>query len=212
MIRRTVLFILLWLALNGSASATGRLPTRDNPLIADLPAKRVLIYTEVNGHYLTESNPHWGVVFVGGKLAEKGILWAYVEPTAFYDALLKIGARPGNNLTSKSYGEFVKGDHLQVTATWPGLDKELSLAEIIGDEAGKGFAIRFGGNRKAAAEEHTGCITCLEGCWIAITSNDRYPFVSPVRRFFSPNSRFQGRSGVLPGPGKPVILIYRLNP
>jgi hypothetical protein len=208
-LRCLLLLILLLAPL--SLRAETAVPTRQHPLTLDLPGKRVLIYTEVNGKGITRSNPHWGVVAVGGKLADKGILKSYADALALHDALVKIGARPGNNLTSSSTGSYVSGDILEVTATWPGLGRELPLSAIFEDEAGKGFHIRFGGNRSAAQHEHTGCITCLESCWIAVTSNDRYPFISTMKRLVSPNSRFRGREKVLPGDGRGVILSYKLS-
>lgn len=186
-------------------------PTKEQPLLLDATGRRVLVYTEVNGKNLEKANPHWGIVTVGGKLADKGILKAYADPVAVHDALVKIGARPGNNLTADSTGRYVAGAPLEVTVTWPGLGKELPLSAVFEDSTGKGIAIRFGGNRSAAQHEHTGCVTCLESCWVAVTSNDRYPFISTFTRLVSPNSRFRGKKGVLPPDGRPVIVIYSLG-
>jgi hypothetical protein len=185
-------------------------PTKENPLIVDKEGKRVLIYTEVSQKNLHETNPHWGIVFKDGKYGDKAILRAYATHLAFHDALVEIGARPGNNLTKDVLDVPVEGDRLEVTATWPGLGKELKLADIFYDESGKGFDIKFGGNRKASEEHHTGCITCLESCWISITSNANYPNISSTKRAVTPNSRFKGVETVLPGADQPVIVIYHL--
>ena len=216
-IRFAVSFSLLWasLFLHGLVHASEtpfRQPTGENPLVVDREGKRVLIYTEVNEKSLHETTAHWGVVARSGALAEKAILQAYCTPLDFYDALVEIGAKPGDNLTANTLGIPVRGSSLAVTATWPELGKELSLPDIFFDQAGKGFDIRFGGNRKASAAYGTGCITCLESCWVAVTSNAAYPNISQTKRFLSPNSRFKGKEKVLPGGGKPVILIYRLLP
>ena len=93
------------------------LPSRAEPLRVDSINKRVLIYTEVNPKSLNQSNPHWGVVFQGGKLNDKAILQAFCTPQEFHDALLQIGARPGNNLTLRSSGEVIGGDELLVSVT-----------------------------------------------------------------------------------------------
>jgi hypothetical protein len=186
------------------------LPTIENPLIIEEGAKRVLVYAEVQGENIYKWNTHWGVVFKEGRFQDKGILKSYANQTDFYDALIKIGAKPGNNLNKDTIGKYVEGDLLDVKATWPGLVKELSLDEIFIDEKGKGFKIRFGGNRKASEEQKTGCITCLESCWVAISSNENYPQIGSIKRFIKPNSRFKGCADVLPGDGKPVILIYKV--
>ncbi|MFA6055272.1 MAG: YdjY domain-containing protein [Thermodesulfovibrionales bacterium] len=183
-------------------------PTREKPLIIDEKGKRVLIYTEVHEMNVHQSNVHWGVVFKDGKFQDRAILRSYANQLDFHDALIKIGAKPGNTLTKDTIGKYVEGDTLDVKATWPGLGKELSLNDIFIDEKGKGFKIKFGGNRKASEEKNTGCITCLESCWISISSNANYPQTHSLKRFLMPNSRFKGNANILPEDGKPVILIY----
>ena len=185
-------------------------PTRGNPLIIDEKGKKVLIYTEVHEMNVHQWNVHCGVVFKDGKFQDRAILRAYSNQLDFHDALLKIGAKPGNNLNKDTIGKYVEGDLLDVKATWPGLGKELTLNDIFVDEKGKEFNIRFGGNRKASEEKQTGCITCLESCWISISSNANYPQTGSIKRFINPNSRFKGRAEVLPEDGKPVILIYKV--
>jgi hypothetical protein len=185
-------------------------PTRENPILIDEKGKRVLIYTEVHEMNVHQSNVHWGVVFKDGKFQDRAILRAFANQLDFYDALIKIGAKPGNNLNKETVGKYVEGDILDVKATWPGLGKALSLNEIFVDEAGKGFKIKFGGNRKASEEQKTGCITCLESCWISISSNANYPQTGSIKRFLNPNSHFKGNVNVLPADGKPVILIYKV--
>lgn len=203
-------FALLAYAAIASANQSA-LPTRENPIIVDKQGKRVLIYTEVNEMNVHQSNVHWGVVFKDGRFQDRAILRSWANHLAFHDALVAIGARPGNNLNKETIGKHVEGDHIDITATWPGLKRELPLSEIFSESGGKGFKIRMGGNRKASAEQNTGCITCLESCWISITSNSAYPQTGSIKRFINPNARFQGKASVLPKDGQPVILIYRFH-
>lgn len=198
------------LMATASGSEPLNFPTKESPLMIDEKGKRVLIYTEVNEMNVHQWNVHWGVVFKGGRFQDRAILRAYSNQLDFHDALIKIGAKPGNNLNKDTIGQYVKGDTLDIRATWPGLGKELSLNEIFIDEKGKNFNIKFGGNRKASEEQNTGCVTCLESCWISISSNSNYPQTGSIKRFLNPNSHFKGRADVLPGDGKPVILIYRV--
>jgi hypothetical protein len=186
------------------------LPSRSTPLRIDSINKRVLIYAEVNPKSFDQSNSHWGVVYQGGKLKDRAILLGFCTPQAFFDALLQIGARPGNNLTLRSSGETVQGEELTVTVVIPGQNKILSLSDILEDSSGKGFQIHFGGNRQRAMEEQTGCITCLESCPIGITSNAAYPAISSFKRMMSPNSKFKGQAEKLPRQGG-LVLIYSLG-
>ena len=191
-----------------AATSNAELPTKDNPLIIDEKNKRLLIYTEVHEMNVHQPNVHWGVVFKGGRFQDRAILRAHANHLDFHDALIKIGAKPGNNLTKDTIGHHVDGHIIEVKAIIPPSNKEYSLNEIFHDEKGKGFHIKFGGNRKASEEQNTGCITCLESCWISITSNANYPQTGAIKRFLNPNSRFKGKAEVLPEDGKPVILIY----
>ncbi len=201
---------LLILALTASAKEAA-MPTRENPVIVDKQGNRLLIYTEVNEMNVHQANVHWGVVFKDGRFQDRAILRSWANHLAFHDALLALGAKPGNNLNKETIGKHVEGDLLDVTATWPGLGKEVGLNEIFSESGGKGFSIRFGGNRKASAEQNTGCITCLESCWIAVTSNSAYPQTGAIKRFINPNAKFQGKGSILPKDGQPVILIYRIH-
>jgi hypothetical protein len=182
-------------------------PSRAEPLRVDSINKRVLIYAEVNPKSLNQSTPHWGVVFQGGKLNDKAIFHAFCTPQEFHNALLQINARPGNNLTLCSSGEVIGGDELLVSVIGPGLSRPLGLADILEDSSGKGFRIRFGGNRQRALEEQTGCITCLESCPVGITSNAAHPALSSFKRLLSPNSEFKGKTEKFPRKGG-LILIY----
>jgi hypothetical protein len=169
------------------------------------------MYTELRLRHLTETTPHWGIGYSGGKFADKFILASPANPLAFHDTLVRIGARAGNNLPLDGYGKFVGGDRLAVSAQWLGLRMPLSIHDIFYDSAGKGFDIRFGGNRTAAAEKKTGCLTCLESCPIGITSNAVYPHLSTIKRILHPNSSFRGKPERLPGKeALPVVVFYQL--
>jgi hypothetical protein len=186
------------------------LPTKTHPLLIDAKNRQVLIYTEILFKNWDKANPHWGVVFRGGKLWDKAILSAFCTPQEFYEALVQIGARPGNNPALDQSGTVVQGEELSVSVIRPGQAKSFSLADLIFDQTGKGFCIRFGGNIEIAARERTGCITCLESCPVGITSNAVYPTISSWKRFYSPNSMFKGKTEILPAQeGLPFILIYQ---
>lgn len=198
-------------AIEGRHGVPPGLPSREHPLVADDAGKRVAVYTEINVMHLFQPTVHWGVVFRNGRFGDRAILKAYCDQLDFHDALLRIGARPGNTLTRESVGRYVEGDDLIITALVAGRDGELPLDRIFTDASGKGFRIRFGGNRSASVQEQTGCITCLESCWISITSNAAYPMTSALQRFISPNSYFKGNTEVLPArEGHPVVLTYRV--
>lgn len=106
-------------------------PTKIKPLFVDTKKHVVKMYTEVSLRHLRETTPHWGIGCPTGKYADKFILSSPAEPLDFHDALVRIGARPGNNLALDSYGQFVAGDRLNVTASWPGLKNPFDISDIF---------------------------------------------------------------------------------
>ena len=111
--------------------------------------------------------------------------------------------------TESATGQYVGGDRLIVNDVVPATGQETLLGPILRDSSGKAFVIRFWGNRKAAEEEHTGWITCLESWLVGITSNAAYPLISSAKRFFEPNSLSSGNPEFLSSGGnRSTILSY----
>src|SRR5438034_7581091 len=119
-----VLATLMPLAGHAAEPPAPQLPTRERPLLVDPAGKRVLVYAEVNQLHLYQPSVHWGVVFKDAKFADRAIFKAWVGPLAFHDALLLIGAKPGD-MKRDAIGKAATGDELSVTLTWPGLGREI---------------------------------------------------------------------------------------
>lgn len=167
--------------------------------------KEVRIQAEVNGKYFTEATRH-GVVYKGGTNGEKSVLRGLVDEKKLYDALLSLGAKPGNNVKATDTGKNVKieGTKLNVTVTWDGLGKEIPFSDIITSSEPRPMDIRFGGNIKTATAKNTGCILCLDSCPVGITSNAAYAFGE------SSKIKFYGNKNVLPKDGTKVTVIFTL--
>lgn len=180
-------------------------PTRDNPLVVDTEGKKVKVYAEVNAKYFTEPTRH-GVVFKDGSNGEKSVLKAYAHQLDFYDALIEIGAKPGDNVKLDSpSGTIVQGDTLKVTVSWDG--KTYDFGQIIKSEPDQGFEVRFGGNQQVSREKMTGCILCLDTCAAGITSNANWGWMS----FSEGKVKFFGREDKLPGDTAPVIVTFSVE-
>lgn len=180
--------------------------SKTNPLVVDKAAKTVKVYTEVNGKYFVEPTRH-GIVFKDGSNGNKSILKAYANQNDFYNALIEINAKPGNNLQLSSVGVPVEGDKLNVTVTWSGANKEIPWGDIVIDSTNKPFDIRFGGNQQNAKDKNTGCILCLDSCPVGITSNAAHP----TKDFDSGKAQFRGNKDILPADGTPVIVTFKVQ-
>lgn len=184
---------------------------KTNQISIDKEKKQVTIPTEVNAKYFTEGTRH-GVVFKDGSNGEKSILRGLVSEEEFYNALIEIGAKAGNNLTmddmkkSASENIVVKGDKLDVFVTWEGNDREIPFSDIVKSTDKRPMDIRFGGNLDNAKSKKTGCILCLDSCAVGITSDAAYPVGTTQEKV----ADFNGKEDVLPKDGTKVDVIFRL--
>lgn len=65
-----------------------------NPIKVDKEAKKITVLSSVNGKYFTENTRH-ASVNTDGSNGAKSVLTAYATPEDFYNALIEIGAKPG---------------------------------------------------------------------------------------------------------------------
>lgn len=184
---------------------------RDNgavPVIIDAEKREVIIEAEVNEKYFNSPTRH-GVVFKGGSNGDKSVLRGLCDEREFYQALVDIGAKPGNNLTFEDMklGKTVEGEKLDVFVKWDGLEKEIPFADIIKSADYRTMDLRFGGNFENAKSKRTGCILCLDSCAVGIVSDAAYETgaveMKKIDRF--------GREDILPKDGTKVLVIFRIS-
>lgn len=182
--------------------------SEENPIVIDKKDKSVTILGKVNGKYFTEPTRHF-MVFEEGKNGEKAIITGLGNHIQFYEALTKIGAEAGNNMTADNKEKtHVKGDTLKVTISWKNSGKEYDINEVVKDSNNKKIEMKFGGNLKAAEKFDTGCIACLDSCPVGIVSNSVYTYGAVEKR---KNVQFYGNKNVLPKDGTLVAVKYKLE-
>lgn len=174
---------------------------------ANPSTKTVSIYAEVNGQYFNENTRH-GVVFKDGSNGEKSILRGLSSEKDFYQALINIGAVPGDTLSFPAVaGETVQGQKFDVTVSWDGSNGEIPFSDIVRTGNGEPYVMdaTFGGNIKNAYKMNTGCILCLDSCPVGIVSSAAYPTgtieVTKDQQFF-------GNADVLPDDGTVVKVTF----
>ncbi|MEK6266242.1 MAG: YdjY domain-containing protein [Clostridium sp.] len=190
---------------NKASEETKTLEKADKLMVVDTDKKEIRMETEVNAKYFTESTRH-GVVFKDGSNGEKSALRGLVSQFDFHQALLDIGAKPGDNLKMEDMKKSVAvaGDKIDVFVTWEGLGKEIPFNDIIKSSDAKPMDIRFGGNLESAKATNTGCVLCLDSCAVGITSNANYVTGS------SDTVKFYGNEEILPEDGTRVTVVFKL--
>lgn len=182
--------------------------TEENPLKVDKDAKSVTIYTKYNGKFETEATRHL-VICKDGKLSDKSIFSSYVSPTDFYNALVEVGAEAGNNMTADNASTTKsEGSKLEVSLCWAGQEGSVGIDDVVKDSNGKAIDMRFSGNIDPSKEFNTGCISCLDSCFVGITSNGEYPLGAIEE---TKEVSFSVDADKAPEDGTPVAITYTVK-
>lgn len=179
-----------------------------NPIVVDKEKGTITVLAQVNGKYFNQTTRHGSVEQTGSNGA-KSVLTAYAKPDAFYNALIEIGATPGNNMTpANATTTHVEGTPIKMEVTWEGANKVYDINEIIKDSNGNKIDFRFGGNLERAVDKNTGCLSCLDSCPVGVISNVTYTYGAVENRN---EVIFTGNSDVLPEDGTYVATVYSID-
>lgn len=116
---------------------------------------------------------HSFITWAGGTAAYNALFTTLAPDCAVYDALVAIGARPGNNLTlypwSRIHDRYLKGPDAKTAGSPCVIEvlfagKSYPVSSQLRDDNNKPFDFRFSGNRKFISAMRTGCVACLESC------------------------------------------------
>ena len=172
----------------GAFSAIKYAVTKDSEaydVTVDKTAKTVTISAVINREYFTESTRH---LIIGryGFNKGKAILTSYCTPEDLYYGLVETGGISWSKSEGKklkmgekntvSNAENKSFSHIDVLISWG--DKTYSLGECLTTEKGKAAApeidMIFSGNPKAASKTPSGCVTCMDSCYIGTVANCAY--------------------------------------
>jgi hypothetical protein len=124
-------------------------------------------------------NHGWGlknhhlIVWEKGSAAGKALFTTPVPDSSIHDALVKIGTKPGNNLTRDTWAQrkdprspypdmLVEGTPLKIEIRKDSL--RFHVEDILDDKNSRPFDFRFGGNRGLISTWKSGCVACLQSC------------------------------------------------
>lgn len=181
--------------------------SESSPIKTDKENKTVTIFATVNGKYFTESTRHF-VVSNAGKMADMSMFSALTTPVDFYNALVEIGAKPGDNVTKDNAATTaVEGSKLNVKIYTADNKDGITLSDAVIDSNKNAIDFRFGGNVDASKGFNTGCIACLDSCFVGIVSNHTYTLGAVEDRH---EVEFKLNKEVLPEDKTPVAITFEL--
>lgn len=134
---------------------------------------------------------HHFITWEFGKAGKDALFTSYPSDSQVHQALVKIGAIPGNNLTmetwnkrkskkSKEPDKRVEGTHIGVKFIHKG--KVFTPEEILIDGNKKTFDFRFGGNLSFIPLWQSGCVICLQSCPGSKIGNHTYTIRDLVKK------------------------------
>jgi hypothetical protein len=193
-----------------------------HPMKVDKSTGEIRILAELqpkafSGGWFKRTPGHHAVTWKGGKQGGHALLAAYVDDSSFYDAMVSIGAIPGNNLTRETWEERtnkadkaadkrVEGSPVEAFVWWPGLKTPLPLAALFNAPSGKGIDLRFGGHKSLIPVWRSGCIICLQSCPGGKISNHSYT----MRDYAEKRATFTINAKNLPKSPRKAVVIIRL--
>jgi hypothetical protein len=169
--------VLCLLALPVLAGELPRGLSPQMPLNVDVATGTLSFLAELNPRKVGDTLQHF-VVFKDGDYAEKALFKGYITPRQFFDSMVLLGLKAGENMTMQNWNTTqVEGDALRIMVTVEGMAKSMDINELIKDPGGRHIDMRFGGNLNTATRPGaSGCLICLFSCPMGIVSNHQALF------------------------------------
>ena len=184
----------------------------------DTAKKTVTIKAKVNSTYFMKSTRHL-MVDKNGFNKGLALFSSYCSPKDLYNGLIKAGGvswsssadktlKNGQKI-SKSNAENKNYSTVDVKVSWGSETHDLSeiLTTKRGGKTPPQLNMVISGNPKAAAKTPSGCMVCLDSCYIGIVSNSMYGLCDVDNG----NPTIYGRSDVLPDDGTVVTFTFTIK-
>lgn len=196
---------------------------QNRPLLVDKEKREVRLLAQMQPRAFSDSSydtmtGYHLVVYRGGSSWRTALFVAYVDDADFHDAMVSIGAVPGNNLSEAAWQErynpdslspdqHIQGTPVEILVCWPGLKKPVPITELIDDPGAKGLHFRFGGNKSIIPVWKSGCIACLYSCPGGKVGNQAYT----IRDYVKNTTQFTLKKHLIPKKTTPAMLIFRIK-
>ena len=175
----------------------------------------VTFHCTVNGDFLTDNEAgntttRHLVVADDGFNKGKALLSAYAPAVDIYEAMMKAGFTPEENneeeFTLEKGEKMAEGQKINVTLTWAGQEEPVEVADVLvlGDGSEPKLDFHFHGNHANFQKNYSGCVCCLDSCYVGITSNGAYGFLDVENN----NPSILGNAKVLPAAGEVVMVRF----
>lgn len=217
--------------LGGSASLGRAMhsATPETPLVIHPESKQVILYGVIYPARFNRAEgdeAHYHLLTWKGGHSKNALIETPADDLAFHDALVKIGAQPGNTLSMAAWTQRAdpdspaprqkaKGSHLAVFLSWQDQPGRLPVHRILRPPpvSPQLPVWTFEGNRdrwfnRVPFAPRPGCLVCLYSCPSGKLSNGRLS----IADYMSHPGRFRADTESLPPDNTPVHVIFELLP
>lgn len=175
----------------------------------------VSFHCTVNGDWLTGNEAgnvttrHFIVAedgFNNGKSVLNGLAPARDIYEAMIDAGFEAGTRNEEEFKLENGETLSEGEKINISLTWEGQEETVDIKDCLVLDNGKhpDIEIHFHGNHANFEKNYSGCVTCLDSCYVGLTSNAKYGFLDVEKN----NPNILGNSKVLPAAGEVVKVTF----
>ena len=220
---KRLLAIIMCLTLALSFVACGKSAPSDEEMQTDDPQATVNVednddvtfYCTVNGDWLTgneagnKTTRHF-IIADDGFNKGKAVLSCIAPAKAVYEAMIEAGFAPGarneEEFTLENGEKLEEGQEINVNVTWEGQDEPINIVNclVLDDGSRPDLKVLFHGNKANFEKNYSGCVTCIDSCYVGITSNCKYGFLDVENN----NPNILGDSSVLPAAGTVVKVTF----
>jgi len=224
------IFALLILCSNVTAAyAVTAEPSAEQPMVVRGDAKEIQIFGRIYAQRFNAAQgeeAHYHLLVWNQGTSPTALIETPVDDLVLHAELLKLGAKPGDNLTIASWNkrneeqsaaprEKVTGSEIVIRVAWKEKPEGISVSDIFSrsliPDSRPPVVLRFGGNRdrlfnKLPFRPRPGCLVCLYSCPSGKVSNSALS----VHDYVSAPARFVANTTLLPPDGTPVIVTFQL--
>jgi hypothetical protein len=202
----------------------------DHSMVVDAGGKAIRIFGRIYAQRFNNAQgdeAHYHLLVWNKGTSLQALIETPVDDLAFHAELLKLGARPGNNLNMAAWTHRhnahdtashtkVTGSALDIRIAWDTSPASIPISHIFVQLPARSrdslMAWRFGGNRDRLFNQlpfgsRPGCLVCLYSCPSGKVSNSALS----IHDYVATPSRFVVNTNLVPVDGTPVIVPFRIH-
>jgi hypothetical protein len=228
-----VTLLLMVLAVGSRAIGNTALPVEpsaEHPMVVHAETKEIRLFGRIYAQRFNDAQreeAHYHLLVWNKGTSPTALIETPVDDLAFHTEVMKLGARPGNNLSMAAWThrldahdtashETVTGSALDIRIAWSANPSGVLISRVFTQSPATSthplMTWRFGGNRDRLFNQmpfgsRPGCLVCLYSCPSGKVSNSALS----VHDYVVTPTRFVANTNLVPADGTPVIVTFRIH-